>query len=65
MLAHDIGAWSTIETPDLTKVLLDQIGVFSVVLWVPKGTHIIKLFVVVGIFNLLLKPELLKYLKID
>ncbi len=35
------------------------------VLWVPHRLHIVHLFVVMGIFNLLLELELLKDLKVD
>ncbi len=65
MLRHEVSARSIIKSLDLTKMLFDQIGVCSTVLWIPHGPCIVGLLVVMGIFNLLLEPEFLKDLQVD
>ncbi len=65
MLAHEVSTQSTIDSSNLTKMLLNQVSASKEVLQVPHRPRIISLFVVVGIFNLLLKPEVLKDLEVD
>ncbi len=48
MLAHEISAWSTVHSTDLTKMLFNQIGARSTILGVPNGLGIVGLLVVVG-----------------
>ncbi len=62
MLMHEIGARCSISSPDLSKMLCDQIGACSAVLVVPDRPCVISLLVVIGFLDLLLEPELFKNL---
>ncbi len=46
-------------------MLFNQIGACSALLQIPDGTCIMSLLIIVGVFNLLLEPKLLKDLKAD
>ncbi len=65
MLTHQISAWITIHSPDLTKMLFDQISTCSVVLGIPYRPCITGLFVIMGVLDFLLEPKLLKDLEVD
>ncbi len=65
MLVHKVSTRSTIKSPDLTKMLFNQIGACSAIARVPCGPGIVGRLVVVGVFNLLLEPEFLKDLEVD
>ncbi len=62
---NQISAWSTVHSLDLTKMLFNQIGTCSAVLRVPYRPCIIGLFVIMGILDLLLEPNLFKDLEVD
>ena len=47
------------------KVQFDQIGARSALLRIPDGTRIKGLLIVMGVFDLLLEPELFKDLEVD
>ncbi len=57
---HEVSTLGTVNAMDLMKML-----VLAAVVGVPHGQGIISLLNVMGIFNLLLEPELFKDLKID
>ncbi len=65
MLTHEVRARCTIPATNLTKMQFDQISARSALLWIPDGTRVVSLLVIVGVFDLLLEPELLKDLEVD
>ncbi len=65
MLVHKVSTWCTVLATDLIKVPFDQISTRSALLRIPDGTCIVGLLIIMGVFNLLLEPKLLKDFEVN
>ncbi len=62
---HEVGARRSFSSPDLSKMLFNQISACNVVLVVPDGPHVVGLLIIMGFLKFLLEPKLFKDLKVD